>query len=241
MNSRTRRRIVVAVALLLVTVPLWAPPLDVTGPDHRYAAAELSDEGGTLAVDYHNADRRALPAIEGIDCTGRHWNFPRRCFFEGGAIDGNITGVNPSIVTVSTPAAGDQLSLRGEEYVLLKDIIYRRSETFVAANDSVGMTVELGVERVDAETALADVSQPESRVSSPAKTVVREGEVVTNEPLADAWHVLELDGGYYVVYETGQPRFLSAKPDVERFFEAVCVLVGALLFLRQESSSSRSN
>lgn len=241
MNPRTRRRLRVAVAFLLVTVPLWAPPLDVTGPNHRYTAAELSDESGTLAVDYHDADRRALPAIEGIDCAGRHWNFPRRCLFEGGAIDGNVTGVNPSIVTVSTPAAGDQLSLRGEEYVLLKDIVYRRSETFVAANDSVGMTVELGIEPVDAETALADVSQSESRVSGPAKTAIREGEVVTSEPLADAGHVLELDGGYYVVYETAQPQFLSANPDVERFFEAVCVLVGVLLFLRQESSSSRSS
>lgn len=234
MRLPTRGELVAVVALLLVTVPLWAPPLDVTGPDHRYTAAELSAENGTLAVDFTNADRRYLPPIDGIDCAASDLRSPRRCLFDGGTIDGNVTGVNPGIVAVSHSSAGTEI-LRGagDEYVLLGDTVYRRSATFVAANDSVGMTVALGVEPVDPAVALADVATPERRISEPAKTAISEGEVVTDEPLMRAGRVLELDGRYYVIYEIGQPLFLSAKPGVERFLEAVCVAAGAILLLRR--------
>jgi len=234
MSTRAPRRLVVAIALLLVTVPLWAPPLDVTGPDYRNTAAELSAENGTLAVDYENADRRQLPAIEGIDCAASHPLSARRCLFDGGTIDGNVTGVNPDIVAVSHSSAGEEI-LRGptDEYVLLGDTVYRRTATFVAANDSVGMTVELGVEPVDPTVALADVATPADRLSEPAKTAIREGETTTNKPLKSANHVVELDGRYYVIYETGSPQFLSAKPAVERVLEALCVAAGALLLLRR--------
>lgn len=242
MRLPTRREFTTLVALLLVAVPIWAPPLDVTGEDYRYAAVELSEKNGTLTVDYRDADRRMLPAIEGLDCTATDPLVQRRCLFEGGAIDGNVTGVDPDIVAVSHPSAGDELTRgTGAEYVVLGSTVYRRSTTFVSANESVGMTVELGLQRVDPETALEDVARQESGVSESAITAIREGSVRTNQPITDAGTVLAVDGDYYVVYEESSPQFLSAKPDVERTLEAVCVAAGALLLLRQDSSSSRSN
>ena len=233
MRPPTRRELTVAVALLLVAVPVWAPALDVTGPDYRYEVAELSDDDGKLAVDL--PDGGYVADVDGIDCVDRSFDVPRRCLYDGGAIDGNVTGVNPAIVGVSGPSAGDELTRRaaGDEYVMLGDAVYRRSTTFVSANESAGMVVELGVERVDATTALEDVAREEDRVSDAAKRAIREGSVTTNEPIADANAVLAVDGGYYVVYEESRPTPLPERPTQERLLEAVSVAAGAGLLLRR--------
>ncbi|WP_053949110.1 hypothetical protein [Halolamina sediminis] len=230
MRPPTRRELTVAVALLLIAVPIWALALDVTGPDYRYETAELSTEDGKLAVDAPRGSD--IEDVDGIDCFDRS-TFSRRCFYDGGALDGNVTGVNPSIVRV-TGYAGDELTrqARTDEYVMLGDEVYRRSTTFVAANESVGMTVELGVERVDAAAALEDVAREEDRVSDTAKTAVRDGSITTNEPIEDADEVLLVDGDYYVVYERGQSIPYPAQPGVERLFETVAVAAGAWLLLR---------
>lgn len=216
---------------MLVAVPIWAPPLDVTGPDYRYEVAELSSEDGKLAVDLPEGGYVA--DVDGIDCVDRSFDFPRRCLYDGGAIDGNVTGVNPAIIAVSGPSAGDELTRRaGDEYVVLGDEVYRRSATYVGTNESVGMVVELGVERVDAATALEDVARDRQHVSDPAQRAIREGTITTDEPIDDANAVLAVDDGYYVVYRDGRPTSISAKPGVERALEAVSVAAGAGLLLR---------
>ena len=231
MRPPSRRELTVAVALLLIAVPIWAPALDVTGADYRYEVADLSTEDGKLVVD---APRGAyIEDVDGIDCFDRSLEFSRRCLYDGGALDGNVTGVNPSIVRV-TGYAGDELTrkARTDEYVMLGDEIHRRSTTFVAANESAGMVVELGVERVDPTTALEDVVREEDRVSDAAKRAVREGSITTDEPIADANEVLAVDDSYYVVYRDGWESWLSEKPAVERTLEALSVAAGAWLLLR---------
>lgn len=229
MRPPTRRELTVALAVLLIAVPIWAPPLDVTGPDYRYQAAELSTQDGKLAVDVPDGD--PLDGAEGIDCFHRSFDFPRRCLYDGGALDGNVTGVNPNILDVSGPAAADELTRRtGGEYVMLGDVIYRRTTTFVDANASVGMTVQLGVERVDPATALEDVAHED--VSDPARTAVEDGAVTTNEPIADANEVILVDGEYYVVYQDSRQRSYPENPGTERLFEAISVAAGAWLLLR---------
>jgi hypothetical protein len=233
MRPPSRRELTVAIALLLIAVPIWAPALDVTGTDYRYEVATLSTEDGKLAVD--TPEGGYVVDVDGIDCFDRSLDFSRRCLYDGGALDGNVTGVNPNVIQVSGPAAGDELTRRaaGDEYVMLGDEIYRRSTTFVAANDSVGMTVELGVERVDPATALEDVAREEDRVSNAAKRAVREGSITTDEPIEDANEVLAIDGNYYVVYEDSRPGSFSEKPAVERTLEALSVAAGAGLLLRR--------
>ncbi|QKY20327.1 hypothetical protein B4589_008015 [Halolamina sp. CBA1230] len=229
MRPPTRRELTVLLALLLITVPIWTPPLDVTGPDYRYQAAELSTQDGKLAVDVPDGD--PLDGAEGIDCFHRSFDFPRRCLYDGGALDGNVTGVNPNILGVSGPAAAGELTRRtGEEYVMLGDVIYRRTTTFVDANASVGLTVELGIERVDPGTALEDVAHEE--VSDAARTAIEDGSVTTNEPIADANEVLRVDGEYYVVYQDSRQRSYPENPGTERLFEAIAVGAGAWLLLR---------
>ena len=231
MRPPTRRELTVTIALLLVAVPIWAPPLDVTGADYRYEVADLSTEDGKLVVDAPRGSD--IEDVDGIDCFDRSSDFARRCFYDGGALDGNVTGVNPSIVRV-TGYAGDELTrkARTDEYVMLGDEIHRRSTTFVSANESTGMIVELGVERVDPAMALDDVARAEDRVSDPAKRAIREGSITTDEPITDANEVLALDGDYYVVYEDSRPSSLSEKPAVERTLEALSVAAGAWLLLR---------
>jgi PAS domain-containing protein len=231
MRPPSRRELTVVLALLLIAVPIWTPALDVTGVDYRYEVADLSTEDGKLVVDAPRGSY--IEDVDGIDCFDRSSDFARRCFYDGGALDGNVTGVNPSIVRV-TGYAGDELTrkARTDEYVMLGDEIYRRSTTFVAANESVGMTVELGVERVEPATALEDVARDEDRVSDAAKRAIREGSITTDEPIEDANEVLAVDGDYYVVYEDSRPGSLSEKPAVERTLEALSVAAGAWLLLR---------
>jgi len=230
MRPPTRRELTVLVALLLIAVPIWAPALDVTGPDYRYQAAELSTQNGKLAVDVPDGD--PLDGAEGIDCFHRSFDFPRRCLYDGGALDGNVTGVNPNILGVSGPAAAGELVRHstGEEYVMLGDVIYRRTTEFVDANASVGVTMRLGVERVDPATALEDVAHEE--ISDPARTAIEDGAVTTNEPIADANQVLVVDGEYYVVYRDSRQRTYPENPGTERLFEAISVVAGAWLLLR---------
>ncbi|MFW5935567.1 MAG: hypothetical protein ACOCQL_06930 [Halolamina sp.] len=229
MRPPTRRELTVLVALLLVTVPIWAPPLSVTGLEYRYETAELSTQDGKLAVDA--PDGSYVYDVAGIDCFDRSFEFTRQCFYDGGAIDGNVTGVNPSIVEVSGSAAADGLArTRDDEYVMLGDEIYRRSTTFVDANDSVGLTVELGVERVDPSTALEDVADEDA--SEAARTAIDDGSVTTDEPIEDTDEVLAVDGEYYVVFEESRQRSYPENPGTERLFEAVSVAAGAWLLLR---------
>jgi len=231
MRPPTRRELTVLLALLLIAVPIWAPPLSVTGPTYEYQVATLSTGDGKLVVE--NAEGSDLDGVEGIDCFDRSFDFPRRCLYDGGALDGNVTGVNPNIVGVSGPTAGDQLTRTvSDEYVMLGDEIYRRSTTFVEANESVGTTVKLGVERVDPATALEDVAREEEYVSDAAKRAVRQGSIRTDEPIDDADEVLLIDGEYYVVYERRQSIPYPAQPGVERLFEAAAVGAGAWLLLR---------
>ncbi|AEN06828.1 hypothetical protein [Halolamina sp.] len=237
MSTRARRRLAVAVALLLVTVPLWAPPLDVTGRDHHYAAAEISGANGTLTVDSPNADRRIHLTIEGLDCTSRYSALQRRCLFEGGTLDENVTGVAPAVRGSPAPESVTETG----RYVVLNDGVYRRTVATKPYDGSWPVKFELGLERVPPATALEDVARQEEQVSETAQTVIRDGPTRTDDPIRDANEVLAVDGSHYVVYETSRPQFLSAKPGVERFLEAVCVAAGAFLLLRQPSSSSRSN
>lgn len=231
MRPPTRRALTAVLALSLITVPIWAPALDLTGQDYEYGVVELSTTDGKLAFD--DDDRHRLDGVDGIDCFDRSFDMPRRCFYDGGALDGNITGVNPSIVGISGPSAGDELTrYTGDEYVMLGDEIYRRTTTFVAANESVGMTVELGVERVDPATALEDVALEAQYVSDGAKAVVRNESTRTDGPIDDTNEILSVDGGYYVVYETASPEPISAAPVVERALEAASLVAGVFLLLR---------
>ena len=229
MRPPTRRELTVALAVLLVAVPVWAPVLDVTGPDYRYETVELSTQDGKLAVDA--PDGSHVHDVAGIDCFDRSVEFTRQCFYDGGAIDGNVTGVNPSIVEVSGPAAAGELTrTRDDEYVMLGDEVYRRSTTFVEANESAGLTVELGVDRLDPVTALEDVADEDA--AAPARTAIEVGSVTTNEPIEDTNEVLAVDGSYYVVFEESRQRSYPENPGTERLFEAVSVAAGAWLLLR---------
>jgi hypothetical protein len=233
MRPPSRRELTVVLALLLIAVPIWAPALDVTGADYRYEVADLSTEDGKLVVDAPQGSY--IEDVDGIDCFDRSLDFARRCLYDGGALDGNVTGVNPNVIRVSGPVAGDELTRRtgSDEYVMLGDEIHRRSTTFVSANESTGVIVELGVDRVDPAMALDDVARAEDRVSDAAKRAVREGSITTDEPIADANEVLALDGDYYVVYEAGRSSPLSEKPAVERTLEALSAAAGAGLLLRR--------
>lgn len=231
-----RNELVVVLALLLVAVPLWAPPLDVTGYEHGYRAAELSASNGTLTVDYRGADSRTLRTVEGLDCFP-HREFQRHCLFEGATLDGNVTGRAPGVEVASSRATVES---RGE-YVVLDGRTYRRRAVQRPYDLDEPVRYDLWLERVEPSAALDAVATSERFVTAAERTAVRQGAVVTEAPLMNVGRVFEVDGRYYVLYRTTRTSFLIPQPGLERALEGVAVVAGAFLLLRQDSSSSRSS
>ncbi|MFB6121869.1 MAG: hypothetical protein ABEJ78_00210, partial [Haloferacaceae archaeon] len=84
MADARRRTLLLVLGVALVTVPLWAPALDVTGTDYEYGAALVRVDGDRLSIP---GQHPRLDGVEGIDCF--HDVHPsRRCGFESRLVDG---------------------------------------------------------------------------------------------------------------------------------------------------------
>lgn len=233
MQPSTNRRVALLVGVLLVSVPLWAPALDVTGPDYTYRSVELTSENGRLVPAGEERPNVYPDQIEPFDCFP-YERLQRSCLLEGATIERNVTGVNPTVRVT----AGSVPVERGNEYVAFSwnGSVYRRTTAFAPEErDEDGLypaRYVLGLERVPAGTALADVARPLGDASGAAVAAVETGRVSTDEPLAAAGDVVATDGRYYLIYGAGRSTTLSSKPLAERVLEGVCVLAGVAVLLR---------
>lgn len=219
MTSRPRRRLLLGLGLLLVTVPLWAPPLDVTGAEYEYSAALVTAEDNRLDVP---RDPPRLDGIPNVDCFEAH-SPSRLCGFESTLVDAPPSEVRyPGLRHVAgeptLAAPGRYVAFTGDGRV------YERT---TAWNDSAG-TYVLGLERANATRALAQASRPVQQYPGPVREAVEAGSARADEPLSEPVLVAS-SGRYYAVYTTGTGTFLSERPLTERLFELVAVLVGAVL------------
>ena len=212
-----RSQALLGVGIALLTTPLWAPALDLTGPDYVYHSTEVTIADGEVRLNASDGGAIASPTdqvacMDPLDATE-----DRGCLLEA-RLENEST-------TVSANAAPH---LSSPEYFVFGRAgpIYRRAESGTEPHT-------VGLERVDPAAALANVSHDPRRAV--VERALGTGEVRTSDPVdlgEDGSTLYAYGGGYAVVYEAATPVWLSAKPAVERGFEALAVLFGTALVFR---------
>lgn len=240
----TRSRVRLAVALLLLTAPLWGPPLDLTGPDYEYRTVGLAVEDGNLTVDHDDLDAEDRPrhyfeAPSGqIACFSR-WatvDHDRGCYLDSRLRHGDVAVDYPPLGGFNGMPTTDDAP-----YVVfgLHGPVYERTLTYDDANE----TFVLGLDRVDPEIALDDVARDADHAPPVVQRALDDGAARRNERIEwfDESRIYRHGGTYVLVYEDPVYDGYSEKPGVERAFEALSVLVGALLLFRVGRDSARES
>lgn len=212
-----RSQALLAVGIALLATPVWAPALDLTGPDYVYRSTDVAVADGEVRLNASDGGTIAGPADQVACMKPIYADEDRGCLLEARLENGSVTVPANTAPHLSSP-----------EYFLLGRAgpIYRRVETETEPH-------RVGLERVDPESALANASYEPRRVV--VERTLREGRVRTSDSVDlgdDESTLYAYDGGYAVVYEATTPVWLSAKPAVERGFEALAVLLGAALVFR---------
>ncbi|MFC6787201.1 hypothetical protein ACFQFH_15415 [Halobaculum halobium] len=233
MDARSRARL--ALALLLVTAPLWGPPLDLTGPDYEYRTVDITVDGGEIAVTERGYWRGPTDRIA---CFSRSslLDHDRGCYLESRLQNGTVS--------VDYPGLGGYNGapqVAGADYVVfgIAGPVYERTIDYDEANGSF----VFGLDRVDPETALDDVSRDADR-APPAIRRALDGESVRrNEPVRffGSERIYRHDGGYVIVSEDEIHDGYSEQPGVERALEALSVLFGALTLYQVGRDSVRGS
>jgi hypothetical protein len=220
-----RSRTLLAAGLVLLTVPLWAPVADVTGPDHVYRTAPVTVDGDGLRMD---STGYVGGPTDQVACLSSRATveFDRGCFLEATLRDGNATVRYPAVGSFSGSP-----TVEAPRYVVFgtSGPVYRRTLRYDAGTNAF----ELGLSRVEPEAALAEASLDGDRARPAVRRALRTGQVRTDAPLGlGDGRLYAYDGGYAVVYEAGERTFLSAEPLLERLLEAATVALGALAVYR---------
>lgn len=227
MDDRSRAHL--AIGLVLLSVPIWAPLLDLTGHDYVYDHTPIEIHDGEIEVE----PRAGAPAPKGdIACFGVYEvRQERLCYFERALLADNVT-----VGAESATAGGERPG--GPPYVVFGSTgsVYER--TFENSEDG---GYELGLRRADPEVALEQVARDADNWPQLRRVVENDG-IRTDEPIIGYQStVVHVDGNYHLVYEDGTRQFLSAKPGVERGIEALLMAIGAyLLFSAGRRGDQRS-
>jgi hypothetical protein len=218
----SRRTVLIALAIVLVTVPLWAPALDVTGQDYEYRAAPVTVEDNRIGVPELPVQ---LTGVETIDCF--HEIRPsRRCVFEASLLDdGSVQATHPNIPSLSMDPS---LSAR-ERYVAFPSdgrVFERTTDWNASARAYV-----LELRRANASRVLADAAQRVGYYDRPLREAVATGSARASYPLPEPT-LVSSNGRYYVVYTAGPRTFLPERPVTERVLSAGAVFGGVLILRR---------
>lgn len=213
MNDRSRA--LLAIGLVLLCAPIWAPYLDLTGRDYVYDHTPIEIHDGEIEVE----PRAGAPAPDGdLACLGYDVRQNRVCYFERALLTENVTvdaGDGPT-----GPRPG------GAKYLVFGSTGAIFERTFENIDDE---SYELGLRRADPEVALEQVSRNADNWPQ-LRRVVDNGGIRTDERIMGYQStIVDVDGTYHLVYEDGTRQFLSAKPGVERGLEALLVAIGGYL------------
>ncbi len=215
-----RQTSLVALGLLLVTVPLTAPPLDVTGHDYEYRAVQVRVDDDRLVLA---GDAARLRGVAGMDCF-HELVVTRRCALEASLLDGRTRADHPAVLRLT----GDPTLDAESRYVAFAG----DGRVFERTTEWENGSYVLSLDRVSATRALEDVSRPVETQPLPVRRTVETGGARAAERLEPRSRLVESSGRYYVVYEAGLRSDLVEKPFTERVFEGAAVVAGVLVLRR---------
>lgn len=219
MNQRSRA--LLAIGVIFLSVPLWAPVLNVTGTDYAYERTDVNVEGDEITIE----ETGHGTTVAQIACFG---SMPDR--------ENRVCRLGRALTRGNVSAPSDIVSLTGSlrpsapRYVAYgaRGQPYRRTVSF---NHTTNEYV-LGLEPISAERVLEQTA--DSTVRRPAvRSALETGTGRSGEPFFDdAGRLYETEDGYAIVDLPHRDTFLSAKPIVERGFEAIFVGIGAVVVFR---------
>lgn len=239
-DGRTRTLLLVLLVLALLAGPLWVEVLHLNDPTYTYERTEVT--AGTGTVEYaSDIDDPAVTISEEILCTSPM--SARACTLERTLVNGNTIPADIYHRGSGTPDPFEQ----DYEYVATRTGIYRptaitnRSQAYVIENGGVrqvenGTTddpfyrVELTLERVDAPSALEDVSVPVDSVGPVTREAARSGSATAHSDIDIPETPVRLDDGtYYRVYLSQQNRPPETVGTAVFLLRFVAPLVGLVL------------
>lgn len=216
------RLLLLGLGVLLVTAPIWAPPLDATGPDYEYRAALVTVDDNRIEIP---REPPRPDEMAGIDCF-QESEQSRLCQFEAHLVGESSRNVSSPV----TPPDSGEARLGAEKSYVAFTGDGRVFERTVVWNESREEYV-LGLERADASEVLWELSSPVDQYQAPVRQAVSTGSAQASEPLAEPV-LTESSGRYYLVYTTGAETVLPEYPLAERLLELVGTAAGAVLIWR---------
>jgi hypothetical protein len=217
--------VTVTVGLLLVTVPLYAPALHLTGTDYRYEATTVraTDDGLAFGVAEREGRLPVRLTLRDVACYRPLGSYDRVCALEPLLLDGAVEAALPGAAYTAD-----------ERFVYLRetDAFYRRTGDAAPGADGVGL------DRVPPAELLEEVAVPSDAARESTVRAVEGGPVWVHGESRDAGRVVEHEGRYHVLYRSGARTTLSSDPAAERFVEAVAVAAGVLVLLRAFESGT---
>lgn len=220
-----------ALALVLLTAPLWVPATGIGSPTYTYERAEVvvDDAGGITYANDTGVPLRA-DVSDDIACSNP-WAV-RPCGFERYLASNDVA--IPSGIYTSNPGDRQSVPIEPYRYAQVNGTVY---ETVYTANRSVrndeGMyRLDLALEPTDPDEALRSVSLRASAehedVPAEAVAAARDGEAISHREVEVPETPLRLDdGSYYRVYAAG-----SNDPSrLGQFVRTVLTTVGPLFGL----------
>lgn len=215
--SITQRRIAITLfvlGLVLLTAPVWVDASGIGEDRTVYERVEVTANGGTIEYVERPAATQHTPLSEDLGCTlDQPWTSTRGCSHEEG-LTGSETG---AVVSYTDDPENDNTFLPSKyDYVALDDGVYEQTVTVgdeqqAGPDGDRGYPVSLDVSRVDAQSALRELSVSVDDVPSTVADTARSGETTTDESVDVPPHPIRLEDGSYVrVYRhdsTAPPRW----------------------------------
>lgn len=221
-----RRLLLLGLGALLVTAPVWAPPLNATGPDYEYRAALVTVDDNRLEIP---REPPRPDGMAGVDCF-QEPESSRLCGLEAQLLENPSKNVSVSVIP---PDSGDRSPGAGDPYVAFTGDgrVFERTTEWNESREGY----VLGLERANATAVLERLARPVGEYPPPVRETVSTGSAHASEPLAEPV-LAESSGRYYLVYTTGSETFLPKLPLVERLLELVGTVAGAVLLWRGGST-----
>ncbi|KAB1186556.1 MULTISPECIES: hypothetical protein [Haloferax] len=224
-SPQTRR---ILFGVFLVLTPLWGPALDLTGPDYTYESTEIVVEDNRLVIPDEDDRRDLFTGVAGFACF-YDLGPSRYCTLEATTLNGRVEVDNPNV----------QYSSSGHLSTADNYLTYYDGRVFAYNSTWEDGHYVLWTERVSAAAALETVADPASSFPDAAVTAVREGTVTTDEelwPSEDGARVVELDGEFYLVYQSGVHESLNDNAQFEELLTWFAVVFGAAMLFGRDSN-----
>ncbi|EMA46561.1 hypothetical protein [Halobiforma nitratireducens] len=222
-----RDLLIAALAVVLVTAPLWVGVFGLSEPGVSYERAEVVTDNDTIEFQ-GGPVHGSVPISEDVACSGSILYETRTCSFEAQLTDGET--VPTGVRTSGTATHG--FPYEEYRYVQVDDAVYETAYTVEEDPGDDMNQVHAALEHVDPDDVLESVSiaAEHSTLSEVVREALENGEAQTRGEVDVPETPIETDDGYYRVYQSGTTQPSQRDEAVRSLAWFGGPIVGLLLF-----------